>query len=342
MRKVLTTLSLTTLLLVCADSIFRVLAQNFIAEPPTFFLNFMPSAGLMKFWELTGQGIQPVTFTGSSMIEYALSPNHFRKETAQLFGKPVEAANVGIAAATVRFNYLLIRDVIAPTGTRTVIYGVELRAFSPDDPHLNETPMGYALTQIDEPFRSADLWLLQHSAIFQYRDNVRQLLQGQREILKENWGPVDDPGWVTYSGAPDDIRSLSFLTAMTDEQLATLTMNKLAVFCKHQALTCIIVNMPVQTVVNTHTSTSQMLRYKSILKQLIDNGLEVWDFNTVECLGVFDGGFVDLNHLNEAGALKFTRIAAEMYYHFTTGVALPKGSLATCVRSNQDVYSFEF
>jgi hypothetical protein len=338
------TLAITAVIVIGLDVGFGAVVHQILPEPPAILHTLQGGNGIIHFWNLTDSNVIPIVVTGSSMMEQAFSPNAFSQDMQQLTGKPLLAANVSVPTATVPFSYRFIRDVIGPTGVRTIIYGTEMRAFAPDNGFLLDSPLGNAITRLDGPLQSLDMWLLHHSALFQYHVNIRQILAGERELSPFKFERPEDPGWVIRTDFYDghDLSGLPLLSTIVDYDLAVENLNNLANFCKAQHLNCIVANMPVMAIVTKNVRAREALRYRDALKHLVQSGVEVWDFNTPECLYHFGSGFSELNHLNQAGAYKFTEMTAELYAHRSLGVSLPPDALATCINVNQDIYSSEF
>jgi hypothetical protein len=272
------------------------------------------------------------------MVQFGVSPRVFEDKLEVLTGMRPVAVNVGVANATVQFNYRLIRNLLVPGGAHVVIYGIEMRAFRSDNGYLNDSPVGYAITQLENPARALDLWLLHHSAFFQYRNNVQEILTGERAFTIPEEIP-DENGWIANDNVFDQhtLTNLEPLSTLSDNALAVSVLDNLSAFCNQPELHCIIVNMPQHPILNAHVRAADAAAYEGDLKRLVKAGIEVWDFNTVSCLRYFESSFFDLNHLNRRGALKFSEMLADLYARANTGVPLTKDSIATCVRVNEAI-----
>jgi hypothetical protein len=346
--KLTITLVVTMVGLACCDLLFGLCVHLFLPEAPQILYVKRGVPGILDFWNMTDSGIQPITVTGSSMMEQAFSARAFEHDFKALTQQQINAANVSVPGATIAFSYEMIRDVIVPGGAPTVIYGVEMLAFRPIEDPLNNSQMGQVLGKETGLTQAIHLWLLHHSTLVQYRENILQLLTGMRQIDTEKFNAEDDKGWVpvhnVFNGKITDSMStiIRLLSSIGDYDLSLRTLDNLADFCKHQKITCIVVNMPLHPMMNQRIRGSDTIRYKTALQRLVDSGIEVWDVNTTECLNSMLNGFVDLNHLNVIGAQKFTQIMAELYAYRVMGISLTSSATASCARLNKDVFPAEF
>jgi hypothetical protein len=322
--------------LVISDWLIGRVLPYITAEPP-FILRFENVPGIEALWRFSEANLKPIVFTGSSQVYAGISPHVFNDHIKSITGQTVQSVNVSLFGSVVTIERDFIRNLILPNHPQIVLYGIEMRAlksegFSEDYIVVSDfknKPLGYALSRESFLERGLLLWLLQHSNLVQYRDNLRGWLTGARKINQGVYSSsVDDLGYApfpnTSSQNPDNIQT-QFIPFHRDD-LADQMMVDIETSCKQSGVQCILLNMPIHQIAYQYISPQEEAQYQQILK---DADLPIWDFNTANCRALLgDENFYNVNHLNSNGAIVFSKMIAEVYA--SAFFNIPVSGNATC------------
>jgi hypothetical protein len=231
----------------------------------------------------------------------------------------------------------LIENFLIPSSVKTLVYGVEMRAITAGPGAMAyESPLGYAVNLPPGVEQTLLLWLLRHSALMQYRENLRGLIHGNRQ-LEANMLPGQNPGYATRAGQGGADFGMSFLSNNAQfaySSAALSDLRSIAASCQQNHIECIVVNMPIHDLLFEKTSAADESQYESILQsEIVDKHVPMWDFNTQACRTSFgDDGFFNVLHLNTAGSQKFTAMIAMLYRQHLMGQPIPPDAPANCVK----------
>ncbi len=321
-RKLVTLLLSVLFMLVASDWIFGRLVPYITREQP-FILRYENVPGVQALWDFSEKGIKPIVFTGSSQLYTGMSPHLFIDHIKAITGQDIHAVNVSVFGSVATIQRDLIRNLIIPNHPQIIIYGIEMRALVPAAQDENSyfvsdfrnKSVGYAVSRSSALETNVLLWLLQHSTIAKYRDNIREWLTGTRLINQVETGssPSDDLGYApfpnTFSQNAGNITTqfLPFTATDTTQQM----MIDIGNICRQNGVSCILLNMPLHQLSYQYISAAEEALYQTLLKKA---GLPIWDFDTESCRNLLgDTAFYNLNHLNSNGAEIFSGLVADVY-----------------------------
>lgn len=307
-------------LLLAVDVAAGIIIPRLTIEPP-FFLRFQNVQGVEKLWELADAGIHPVVFTGSSQLHGGVSPRVFNARLAEVSGKTIDSVNVSIWGSVTSIQQILIPNLLIPNHPQAVIYGIEMQALLPVvqnnyiiDDFINK-PLGYALSRSSALERDSLVWLIRHSNLVGYRDNLREWLTAARPInsLGNALTAIDEYGHFIADSVQNREPNVilgSFAPFYTDDTIPP-RLATIRTACQQAGVPCILLAMPLHELAYTYIPQEAVDLYYRVLGE---SGLTVWDFDTEACRAVLgDSSFYNLNHLNESGALLFSQMVADVY-----------------------------
>jgi hypothetical protein len=329
---------LVAVVIVIGDLLANLLLQRIGRQVPSILPGAQNVVGVEGLWQMQGAGIAPVVFTGSSQMQTDVSPHVFDDEVRRLTGRSTITINISFTGAGPQISYQVVKNLFAPAGVKTVIYGIEMRALHKRSGDLvgsfRAAPLGNALFLAPGIEQSTAMWLVQHSTLVRYGAQLRTLMvSGQPE---EAAIASDDRGYLPLTGTPPRQGGIilgQFVPFETSDEVRRAFIN-LARFCQEAGMRCIVANLPLHELAYQLISPSDELLYRSELLNLLAAGkLPLWDFDTAACRSQLgDGAFFDLNHLNSSGAARFTRVLAALYVQQVLGQALPPDNGANCAR----------
>jgi hypothetical protein len=310
-----------------------------VSQAPPEISDGRTSQGVMRLWQDVEAGITPVVFTGSSQVMAGLSPRVFMDQVQAMAGKHVEAVNVSVIGGKTTITRDLIRYLLIPNGVHVLIYGVSMREMKPPPAteHLGEAfwdaPLGYALSQPTSFQRSLTLWLLEHSALIRYRNNIRDWLTGkffQNDPLSRS----DNYGYWVIDGVHNrDVQG--FKDQFTPFETNSTYLDPLRdIFgmCQQQ-VQCLILNMPLHPDGNKLLTAQDTQRYWDALHSVANGKITIWNFDTPDCQAdLGDNSFLDLYHLNTTGAPKFTQAIAALYLQQIEGQNIESPAGLSCAK----------
>ncbi|MBX3081083.1 MAG: hypothetical protein KF716_05570 [Anaerolineae bacterium] len=326
LRAVIVTLLALVLVIVVVDRAVGVIVPRIAMEPP-FILRQQNVPGVERLWAFEDAGVAPVVFTGSSQGHMAFSPHVFNDRVAALTGHAIQSVNVSVWGSVTTIQRDLIRNLLLPTHPKIILYAIEMRAALPAAQHglavddFRNKPLGYALTVSSPIERNVLLWLLRHSNLVSYRDNLRDWLTGTRAIddVGYSMSVVDDLGYfrdpTIYNRDPTVIQT-QFVPFTMDDATRQLFVD-IKTSCDQASVPCILLNLPLHEQSYQYISAGDEAVYQATLH---GSGLAIWDFNTKECRAALgDASFFNLNHLNASGAEKLSAWVADVYIHRQMG-----------------------
>ena len=334
LRKVAFTLLAVAVLLVVLDQSVGVLIRRISNEPP-FILRQQNVSGVQALWRIEDQGVAPIIFTGSSQGHMAFSPHVFNDQVTVLTGQTVQSVNVSVWGSVLTIQRDLIRNLMLPAHPKAIFYGIEMRAALPEAQKgdavkdFRNKPLGYALTASTAE-RDLLLWLLRHSNLFLYRDNLRDWLTGTRAIndVGYDMSSVDDLGYFrdpTVSIRDPASITTNFIPFTMDAPTRQILVD-IKTSCDQVQTVCILLNLPLHEQSYQYISAAEEALYQDLLHGV---GLPIWDFNTPACrTALGDASYYNLNHLNAAGAEKLSTWIAAVYVR--TQIGQPAADASTC------------
>jgi hypothetical protein len=335
--KLILTVVMGSLIIIISDPMMKVLLERFYPEPPAIFSNFSAMHGLRIFWKMTEAHQAPIVFTGSSTTFAGISPLLFDKHIHDLTGKSVNSVNVSLTGQKTFQARDMIRDLFIPAGTSTVFYMTEIGAFSegPGIQEYKDSPLGYTMQMAPGLPKTMGLWLLQHSAYVQYRNNLHDLITGRRTLQSpfDNYDFIDERGYTRWIGTVKLPKEIPPITPIIQEPYIQ-AFHDIALQCQHSRTRCIIVFLPIHREAYTVIPPNALLQFTARLQAAVQSTDTVfWNFNTQACTAALgDQAFYDLNHLNSEGSTAFTLMLADAYMNHFMGTPLSAGSLAQCAK----------
>jgi hypothetical protein len=333
----LTVLLVGVVIGVC-DQLGNVLLQRISRQMPSIMRGAQNVVGVEALWQMQDAGISPIVFTGSSQMQTAVVPSVFDDEMHKLTNQAMNSVNVSFTGAGPEISYQVIKNLFAPAGVKTVIYGIEMRALHKQSGNFvggfRAAPLGYGLFLPPGIQQSIAIWLARHSALVRYRSLLQTwLVSGQ---VEQSPFSEQDRGYLPLSQPTSGERGLvlsQFVPFETSRE-ARDGFAALAEFCHEAGLRCIVANMPMHERAYRFIPMPDDQQYRDLLLSLVTAAkLPLWDFNTSACRSYLgDDAYFDLNHLNSTGAPRFTRMLATVYAQQNAGIALPPDSAAYCVR----------
>ncbi|MEP6987367.1 MAG: hypothetical protein ABI970_17310, partial [Chloroflexota bacterium] len=337
-RKLINLLLAVIVILAITDKLIGLLLSHITDEPP-LILRVENVRGLEALWSFSEAGVKPIVFTGSSQTYTGISPHLFDQHLQAVSGQEIKSTNVSIVGAVAVIQRDLIRNLIIPNHPQTIIYGIEMRALVPDSQDENaiwskdfrNKPLGYAVTQPSAFERNLSIWLLEHSSLVSYRDNIQQWLSGTRLINQVTYATSapDDLGYAPFpnkfsqDGTFIKTQFIPFTVTDTTRQI----LMGIGETCKQNGTQCILLNMPLHELAYQYISPAEELLYRNLLKEA---NLPIWDFDTQACHAILgDKDFYNLNHLNSRGAELFSQMVADAYANVYFNV--PISGNATCM-----------
>ncbi|MEP7289646.1 MAG: hypothetical protein ABI947_28175 [Chloroflexota bacterium] len=337
-RLLLTLLCLAIVLVVC-DPIVGLLARRFYPEPPYILLDLPSFYGLDRFWQMTDAGQKPIVFTGSSMVFHGVSPHVFDSSIATLTGKSVVSVDVGVTGQTSDIARDLVQNIFIPKGASAIFYTTEMRAYAARITlaSYQRSPLGYIMQFEPGLRKTLGLWLLQHSALARYHNNIHDLLTGARPIEYGvgYYNVLDDRGHASAWDVQDATLSMPIpndFTPLKIEAPYQAALTEIATACQQSNTPCIVVNMPLHRTLYQVIPTTELAQFRTMILESLGKGKAAfWDFNTDSCIAwLGDKSFLDRDHLNEPGAKKFTYLLAVLYAHQFMGQPIPAESPVDC------------
>ncbi len=307
------------LTLIVVDFALGIILPRLTIEPP-FILRLQNVQGVERLWAFEEAGIKPIVFTGSSQLHMGLSPHDFNAEVEATTGQSVNSVNLSLFGSVAAIQRNLIQNLIIPNHPQLIFYGIEMRALLPKSQaawmvDFTNRSLGYALSSSSSIEREGMVWLLRHSNLFRYRDNLHEWLTGKRAVDQLGYAPdtVDDLGHfrdpTIYERDPISIKG-PFVPFSTDDATNQIMMG-IGSTCKQSGVQCILLNMPLHEMAYQYITDADEAMYNTVLKEA---ALPIWDFNTKDCRDALgDASFYNLNHLNAAGAVKFSQMVADVY-----------------------------
>ncbi len=308
--------------LIGIDRIFGRIIPRLTIEPP-FILRFQNVQGVERLWTFSEAGIKPIVFVGSSQLHMGISPHVFNDRIKLVSGKDVNSLDISLWGGLISSEHELITNLIIPHHPQVMIYGIEMQALMPRLQNglgvqdFRNKPLGYAVSASSPLERNILLWLLQHSNLMRYRDNVREWLTGIREIDHLGYVPtmVDDLGHFidpTISDRDPVTITAGFTPFSVTDYTRGLIVD-IGSSCKQNNVQCILLNMPLHPSAYQYITPADETIYHEVLREA---GLPIWDFNTKECREMLeDSSFYNLNHLNASGAERLSPMVADVYAH---------------------------
>jgi hypothetical protein len=338
LRDLLLTVFVVALTLGIGDPLINLLIRKASRQTPSIISGAQNVAGVEALWGLQESGIVPVVFTGSSQMQTDASPYVFDDAIRLLTGQATTSVNVSFTGAGPQISYQVIRNLFVPAGVKTVIYGIEMRALHKQSGNFIEgfrsAPLGYALFLPAGFEQSAAIWLTRHSTLVRYRSRLRLLLGGGQ--ADEQIAPSDDRGYLPLPGTPPRNGGIvlgQFVPFETSDAVRN-AIRDLARCCREFGIRCIVANLPLHELAYALIPPKDERQYRDELRRLLAEGnLPLWDFDTAACRAYLgDASYYDLNHLNSAGAPKFTRLLAGVYVQQVFGQPLAPDSAAACAQ----------
>lgn len=274
-----------------------------------------------------------VLFIGNSTMQAGANPQVFDQVRKREQGK-AGSFNGSFEGLPPVGTQLFLEIYLRYTHPRTIILGISPQDFNSNSPWALDVTerirhSSLTLAEANRGVTGQFLHLLiTHSQLFRYRHVLhRMLLSGGR------WEDVpvahfDDRGYHSISRKLADIppaertrllEKAGVLNYTTHGEQADSLGNLLAT-CHQQGINVILVNMPLADDYYRNFNTIQDYHtYLAAAAELAaDYQVPLWDFEGLNP-GFGDEDFADLNHLNEQGAAKFSRLLALRYLEWLPG-----------------------
>jgi hypothetical protein len=340
-RRIVLTLVCAALALVVCDPLVGAWAKANLDEPALLTNDFPSTWGLDLFWRLTSSGQQPIVFTGSSTVYTGVSPHIFDDKVKELTGTSSFSLIVGASGEIASWARDLIKNIFIPRHASVIFYATEMRAYAErnSDASWQQSSLGYNMQFPPGLRKEIALWLLEHSALIQYRDNFHDLIMGKRTVRGQfgNYNFLDDRGYSASYGQHDPNEPMNVpndWTPLMIEPAQQSALAEIAQLCKASNTPCIFVIMPVDDSLFKVIPEAERQQFQRFVKdQTIQNQGKtfIWDFNTEACITALgERPFIDRDHLNVAGAAKLSTMLAILYAHEFYGQAIPPNSNVEC------------
>jgi hypothetical protein len=333
--RTLKTLMCVVLLIVFVDVISGPIAAFISNAPPHIDGTAQFVAGFLAFFRLKNADVKPIVFTGSSQMQVATSPTLFDQEIHTMTNQTVDSVNVSEVGANTTVTRSIIENLLIPNDIKTIIYGIELRALNKPsalyEDRYKTAEIGRILTLPQGMEQTLSLWLLEHSNLMRYRNNLQDWIRGDTFSVDFQG---DDHGYLALNAHhpfQDLTNSDQFIPFNRVDALQT-DLEAIAQLCHDKAIRCIVVNMPLREDLYKAIPQDSKTVYHDILTSIMSKwAIPLWDFNNDACQSVFTAtNFADINHLNPEGSHMFTKAMATLYARHVLNIGQTTDDLGAC------------
>lgn len=339
LRNLLRMVGFAVIAVIVFDHLLGLYMAQYFPETPLMLNTFSATIGLDKFWEMTRKNRKPVVFTGSSSTFQGISPFMFDEAFLETTGIPMFSVNGSIAGGVITQARDMIRDIFIPNHPSAIFYQTEIRAFrdNPSQETYRKSPLGSTLELPAGLQKDIGLWLFENSSLFRYRNNLYDLLTGQRELKPEldKIGFVDERGHYPRNeatAAKAKIVVPNEFSPMIIYETHKSALLEIVSVCHQSEARCIIVHMPIYGTLYASIKPDEMAQFNAMLQQAVEGThVALWNFNTDECRAVLGAElFADPVHLNIQGSARFSQMLAALYAAEYFFKPLPTDSPARC------------